>query len=230
MMRCKVMVLLFATGAAFLHIFPSLAQQCRSLSPSIYNGEPRSIHHGLHDVNWEQADYGTFFEDASDPTCAGIASTQLYAKISNTLAKQGSNAYNGWLDGVSVGHIFATALQLGGQGVLSLQLHKLLNLVRNQYDSPAHLINTNGQPVVPNTRDNDFDDYTIEAYAYACIAAYYSKSSISYHDVNKLDYIKKAKGSLAKAFSTSDAICIYDLSSKSCVVGGALGPAQSAWI
>jgi len=151
-------------------------------------------------VNADLGDYGVFFEEAANPTCSAVAASQMLSKINNTL---GASGFSGWLEGVNVSLIFSSALQMGAQATLSADLDSKLQLVRDRYNT-SHVVSGSCGVSGASLGDSCMDDYSIEAAAYAWIAAYEAKSGRSADA-----YVAKTKNSISLALSPDKSVCLY---------------------
>jgi len=177
------------------------------------------------DLNKDMNDYALFFQDVSDCSCVTTAAEALLAKIEATLGSNHTDAlgrstgpYQGWLEGAHVSLIFATALQLGGQGLLTSELDEALAEV---IDSYTHNPIKYGLDPSCGFDGGDWqygntcmDDYAVAASAYGWMARYYQQRGIYFAHLTR-----EAKTAVQKALSPTDSVCIYDAGS-SVVVSG----------
>jgi hypothetical protein len=141
---CTVFILFFSAHAAFT--------QCRS--DDLASPDTTSFHN---DPNVDLSDYGVIFDDAAPWSgCTQFAADALYRKVYTTFHPQivglggwphndGSAGqvpfnyyqYQGWLQGASVGLIYATALRLSNVGKLTKPLDDLIQHIPYTLNIPS---------------------------------------------------------------------------------------------
>jgi hypothetical protein len=157
-------------------------------------------------------DYGVFFLEAKDPVCAATAASALKSKIESTLRTPFTDSVTGaaqpygrWLDGGLVSLVFATALELGPQGLLDSDLLASLLRVRDSFQFNRD----RGCGVTANVSlgNSCMDDYTVSSAGYAWIAAFDAARG---WNSDAATMAASARNLVHSAFGTFDSICIHD--------------------
>lgn len=185
------------------------------------------VNHGFrNDLNLDFNDYALIFEEASTPNCAAAAASALLDKVSATLASGNGydnvlmktvGPYQGWLEGAHVALIFATALELGGQGQLKQAMDDKIEQIFYQTNVDPYCGFASGRWKDGNTC---MDDYAVAAAAWSWMAAY-EKNRGRYWAA----YSRNAKSMINSALSTYDSVCIYNPMSAISVSGS--GPCNA---
>jgi len=163
-------------------------------------------------VNPNLADYGDFFFDAQNDTCAPDAAHALRLKIESTLASPATDGVTGisapyqrWLEGGMVSLIFTTALELGAKGRLDSDLAASLLRVRGAFN--FNVDPSCGVAVNQGLGNSCMDDYSVGATGYAWISAYDAYRGW-YQDASMM--ANSARTLVSAALSTYKSICIHD--------------------
>ena len=189
------------------------------------------------DANRNLNDYGVIFEDARTDACAAAAAVALYRKVSATIANANPttgqsrwpvynaevnldvSAYGGWLEGVNVGLIHATALELGAKGKLTRALHDLLMSINYPANIDYHCgFDGDAPPSNPRNPEPGYqpsprwsagnscmEDYALAAHAWAWIGAYRRWNPLV---MSAWWEVTQARQNMTAALSPNSSICI----------------------
>lgn len=159
-------------------------------------------------LNLDLKEYGWLFFDALSDGCASAARDGLVRKLEGTLRGGPREAlgrkdvlpFQGWLEGVHVELIHATALVLGGRGLLTPRLDRLVRKAGEQYRygrDPAC------DPA--STGNTCWDDQSQAAVAYAWTGAYEALAGRTGSARPRLD---RAEALLAESFAPGSFLCV----------------------
>jgi hypothetical protein len=206
---------LILVAASFSNAFA----QCRSSSSDVTTfwrpvdegadpNDPKSYNS---DVN--HSGYGIIFEDANTVGCSAAAAVALYQKVSATLSNQGRwpvhddqvdqdvYAYGGWLEGANVGLIYATGLELGQHGKLTVALDNLLMSINYPAYIDAHCGFDGDRWQLANSCT---DDFSVAAHGWAWKSAYQ-------HLTGRPAWLEvtNARQEITSALSPDKSVCVY---------------------
>jgi len=135
------------------------------------------------DLNLDLNDYARILADSEDPNCALNADYALTAKVNNTNSTRPA-VWGEWLQGASVGYIFAAANRIGANGYATKDLDNAVRAILPYFSFPTN----NPTGCAKESANTCVDDYAVEAPGFAWIAAYKyrrgddSTSTQSYRD------------------------------------------------
>lgn len=162
------------------------------------------------DLNREFNDFAAIYLDAlgTETTgCRAAAADKLNRKVAATLDAGGD--YRGWLEGDSVGHAFAAALELQYHGTPADDA--VMRRMRDSFEDIT--VQESGCDTYTN---GCMDDFTLTASGFAWMAAYEAKQG---RWATADDYTQRSKALLAKVFAPmksstgspkSGSICYFD--------------------
>lgn len=152
-----------------LTAFPLAGEVCRSAALDV----------AATDMSIELGQYGLLFREASRPECRTVVAGQLDRKLRLALAAAPSEdpvlgrpvrRFERWLAGANVGLAIPAAMQLGGAGLLDVELDRSIRAVIASY-------RFNPDPTCgPNFFNECIDDLSQAAVAFAWSAAYEARS------------------------------------------------------
>lgn len=161
----------------------------------------------LDHLNLDLKEYGWLFFDALSDGCAGAARDGLVRKLSGTLRGGPREAlgrkdvlpFQGWLEGVHVELVHATALVLGGKGLLTPRLDRLVRRVAGQYRYGRDPACDPG-----STGNTCLDDQSQAAVAYAWIGAY---EALAGRTQSARPRLQRAEALLRESFAAANFLC-----------------------
>lgn len=168
----------------------------------------RVTRHSVDFLNLDLKEYGWVFFDALSERCAVPAREALERKLEGTLRTGRREAmgssdvlpFQGWLEGVHVELIHATALVLGGRGLLTPRLDGLVRKVARQYR-----YNRDPGCDPASTENTCLDDQSQAAAAWAWIGAY---ERLAGRTRNAEPFLDRAEAVLHESFAPSNFLCL----------------------